>query len=118
MTKFQSYLLFVTPILVLQGRAADLKYIESAARSISSAVSDGHKIIVEKSTVPVKAAESISRILKATSAVKPKVSFQVSWLHLHLHLHLHVHYNNLTHIRNFIKHAAKAVIFRMCVLIF
>jgi len=60
-----------------KGRAADLKYIESAARSISSAVSEGHKIIVEKSTVPVKAAESILRILKATSAVKPNVSFQV-----------------------------------------
>lgn len=47
-----------------KGRAPDLKYIESAARHISK-VATSHKIIVEKSTVPVRAAESISRILKA-----------------------------------------------------
>jgi UDPglucose 6-dehydrogenase len=45
-------------MLFLQGRAADLKYIESAARMIAS-VSTKSKIVVEKSTVPVKAAESI-----------------------------------------------------------
>ncbi|XP_067944817.1 UDP-glucose 6-dehydrogenase-like [Watersipora subatra] len=60
-----------------KGRAADLKYVESAARSIGAAVKQGHKVIVEKSTVPVKAAESISKILKATSALNPSVSFQV-----------------------------------------
>ncbi|XP_028393730.1 UDP-glucose 6-dehydrogenase-like [Dendronephthya gigantea] len=47
-----------------KGRAPDLKYIESAARHISK-VAKTHKIIVEKSTVPVRAAESISTILKA-----------------------------------------------------
>lgn len=47
-----------------QGKAPDLTYIESAARRIA-AVSKSSKIIVEKSTVPVKAAESISRILFA-----------------------------------------------------
>lgn len=47
-----------------KGRAPDLKYIESAARHISK-VAKSNKIIVEKSTVPVRAAESISRILKA-----------------------------------------------------
>ena len=36
--------------------APDLKYIESAVRNISN-VAEGYKIIVEKSTVPVKAAE-------------------------------------------------------------
>ena len=42
--------------LFLQGRAPDLKYIESAARQIAK-VADTNKIVVEKSTVPVKAAE-------------------------------------------------------------
>jgi UDPglucose 6-dehydrogenase len=47
-----------------KGRAADLKYIESAARRIAS-LTKGRKIVVEKSTVPVKAAESIGRIFEA-----------------------------------------------------
>jgi UDPglucose 6-dehydrogenase len=38
------------------GRAADLRYIESAARLIAE-VSDRDKIIVEKSTIPVKTAQ-------------------------------------------------------------
>lgn len=41
---------------LLQGRAPDLKYIESAARHIAE-VAGGEKIVVEKSTVPVRAAE-------------------------------------------------------------
>ena len=56
-----------------KGRAADLKYIESAARKIAE-VAKEPKIIVEKSTVPVKAAESISKILKHSGA---KVAFQI-----------------------------------------
>lgn len=47
-----------------KGRAADLQYVEAAARTIADKA-QGPKIVVEKSTVPVKAAESISRILKA-----------------------------------------------------
>ena len=46
-----------------KGRAPDLKYIESAARKIAE-VAMTPKVVVEKSTVPVKAAESITRILK------------------------------------------------------
>ncbi|XP_012946479.1 UDP-glucose 6-dehydrogenase [Aplysia californica] len=57
-----------------KGRAADLKYIESAARRIAE-VAQNSKIVVEKSTVPVKAAESISNILSAN--VKPGVKYQV-----------------------------------------
>ncbi|XP_003383497.1 PREDICTED: UDP-glucose 6-dehydrogenase-like [Amphimedon queenslandica] len=49
-----------------KGRAPDLKYIESAARKIADTAKSA-KIIVEKSTVPVKAAESISKILKHNS---------------------------------------------------
>ena len=48
------------------GRAADLRYIESAARMIA-AVSEGPKIIVEKSTIPVKTAEAMLTILRSNS---------------------------------------------------
>nr|CAG4641578.1 EOG090X03RJ [Eurycercus lamellatus] len=57
-----------------KGRAADLKYVESCARLIAE-VSDRSKIVVEKSTVPVRAAASIINILKANT--KPGVSYQV-----------------------------------------
>ena len=60
-----------------KGKAADLKYVELAARMIADTVPEGQgrKIVVEKSTVPVKAAESISNILRHN--LKPGVSFQV-----------------------------------------
>ncbi|RYD84640.1 MAG: UDP-glucose 6-dehydrogenase [Verrucomicrobiaceae bacterium] len=48
------------------GRAADLRYIEAAARLIAE-VSDRDKIIVEKSTIPVKTASAIKTILAANS---------------------------------------------------
>ncbi|XP_023843905.1 UDP-glucose 6-dehydrogenase-like [Salvelinus namaycush] len=57
-----------------KGRAADLKYIEACARRIAD-VSSGCKIVVEKSTVPVRAAESIRRIFNANT--KSSLSFQV-----------------------------------------
>jgi UDPglucose 6-dehydrogenase len=46
------------------GRAADLRYVESAARLIAE-VSHGNTIIVEKSTIPVKTASAIKAILAA-----------------------------------------------------
>ncbi len=46
------------------GRAADLRYIEAVARTISK-VADGRKIIVEKSTIPVKTSETIKDIFAA-----------------------------------------------------
>jgi len=46
------------------GRAADLRYVESVARTIAEhATTD--KIIVEKSTIPVRTAESIKAIVSA-----------------------------------------------------
>ncbi|XP_006007621.1 UDP-glucose 6-dehydrogenase [Latimeria chalumnae] len=57
-----------------KGRAADLKYIEACARRIAE-VSSGCKIVVEKSTVPVRAAESIRRIFNANT--KSSLNFQV-----------------------------------------
>lgn len=47
-----------------RGRAADLKYVEDAARMIAD-LAQSSKIVVEKSTVPVRAAESIMQILSA-----------------------------------------------------
>ncbi|XP_064103203.1 UDP-glucose 6-dehydrogenase-like isoform X1 [Macrobrachium nipponense] len=57
-----------------KGRAADLKYVEACARKIAE-VAENNKIVVEKSTVPVRAAESITHILSANR--KLNVSFQV-----------------------------------------
>ena len=48
------------------GKAADLRYIELAARTIAEE-SDGPKIIVEKSTIPVRTAEALRTILSANS---------------------------------------------------
>ena len=48
------------------GRAADLRYIEKCARKIAE-VAESDKIVVEKSTLPVRTAESIKRILESNS---------------------------------------------------
>ena len=48
-----------------KGMAADLKYVELCARQIA-AVSKSDKIVVEKSTLPVKTAEAIQNILDKT----------------------------------------------------
>jgi UDPglucose 6-dehydrogenase len=55
------------------GRAADLKYIESAARMIAE-VAEGPKIVVEKSTLPVRTASALLTILRSNSV---KAEFQV-----------------------------------------
>lgn len=57
-----------------KGRAADLKYIEACARRIVQN-SHGYKIVTEKSTVPVRAAESIRQIFDANT--KPNLNLQV-----------------------------------------
>ncbi len=48
-----------------KGMAADLKYIELCARQIAS-VSKSDKIVIEKSTLPVRTAEAIKSILDNT----------------------------------------------------
>jgi UDPglucose 6-dehydrogenase len=55
------------------GRAADLRFIESVARTIAE-VATTPKIIVEKSTIPVKTAETIKDILRENTH---GVQFQV-----------------------------------------
>jgi len=51
------------------GYASDLKWVESCARQVAR-YSEGHTIIVEKSTVPVKTAELIEEILVSNKKVK------------------------------------------------
>ncbi len=48
------------------GRAADLKYIEKCARRIAE-VAKTDKVVVEKSTLPVRTAEAIKRILSTAN---------------------------------------------------
>jgi UDPglucose 6-dehydrogenase len=48
-----------------KGMAADLKYIELCARQIASVARD-NKIVVEKSTLPVRTAEAVKNILDNT----------------------------------------------------
>jgi UDPglucose 6-dehydrogenase len=55
------------------GKAADLQYWEATARNIIKA-SDSDKIIVEKSTLPVRTADAMDRILNAN---KKGIHFEV-----------------------------------------
>lgn len=54
------------------GRAANIKNCELCARKIAE-VAKSDKIVVEKSTVPVRTAESIKRVLAAASSYKFQV---------------------------------------------
>ena len=56
-----------------KGYAADLKYIEACAKQIAK-VSKTNKIIVEKSTVPVRTSEKIKQILRSNNS---DVDFQI-----------------------------------------
>ena len=56
-----------------KGMAADLKFIELCARQIAAVATD-NKIVVEKSTIPVRTAQTIKQILDNTGS---GVKFQV-----------------------------------------
>ena len=49
------------------GKASDLKWVEASTREISK-YSEGHTIIVEKSTIPVRTAETIKAILESNQS--------------------------------------------------
>ena len=51
------------------GQASDLKWVESCARQVSS-YSKGHTFVIEKSTLPVRTAESIKTILNSSNLVE------------------------------------------------
>jgi len=55
------------------GYAADLKYVESCAKKIAD-IAKNDKIVVEKSTVPVRTSEKIKEILKSNN---DNVDFQI-----------------------------------------
>ena len=46
------------------GKASDLKWVEVSARQIAK-FATGHTVVVEKSTLPIKTAETINKILNA-----------------------------------------------------
>ena len=52
------------------GQAADLRYVEACARRIAE-ISESSKVIVEKSTVPVRTAEMVRTILESTNKGVP-----------------------------------------------
>ncbi len=56
-----------------KGMAADLTYIESCAREIAK-YSNSDKIIIEKSTLPVRTAEAIKNVLKTSNK---NINFEV-----------------------------------------
>merc|ERR1711870_196048 len=53
------------------GRAADLRYIESVGRTVAQ-YANRPKIIIEKSTVPVKTAEALERVVSANQGASQK----------------------------------------------
>ncbi len=58
------------------GKALDLKWIEASARQVAK-FSKGNTIVVEKSTLPVKTAESIKKILESSHYGENKNEFFV-----------------------------------------
>ena len=60
-----------------KGYAADLKFVEACAKQIAE-VSKTDKIIVEKSTVPVRTSEKIKQILRLNNS---DVNFQILSIH-------------------------------------
>jgi UDPglucose 6-dehydrogenase len=64
------------------GEASDLRWIEASARQVA-AVAQGHTIVVEKSTLPVRTAETVKAILSAAQsqpsdkAAEPAKTFAV-----------------------------------------
>ena len=61
------------------GKASDLKWVEASTRQIAR-YSKSHTIVIEKSTLPVKTAETIKKILSTTQEFnqgKPKKRFSV-----------------------------------------
>ncbi len=58
------------------GKAIDLKWVESSARQISQ-YARGSTIVVEKSTLPVKTAQTIKEILKSSDKSSKEKKFSV-----------------------------------------
>ena len=63
-----------------KGMAADLKYVELCARQIAEVACDD-KIVVEKSTLPVRTAQAIKNILDSSSIDRTAAMFNGSEMH-------------------------------------
>ncbi len=53
------------------GQASDLKWVEASARQVAK-FANGHTIVIEKSTLPVRTAQAIKEILKTTNRENQK----------------------------------------------
>ena len=60
------------------GKASDLKWVEACARQVAN-FSEGHTIVVEKSTLPVRTAEVIKAILLGSNQSKEKSLLNTSF---------------------------------------
>ena len=60
------------------GYASDLKWVESSARTVAK-FAKGHTIVVEKSTVPVRTAELIKKILNSSHPNKLKENIKTTF---------------------------------------
>ena len=62
------------------GKAVDLKWVEASARQVAE-FSESHTIVVEKSTLPVRTASTIKKILESSQKLyknnKSKKTFSV-----------------------------------------
>ena len=58
------------------GKASDLKWVEECARQVAH-YAQGHTIVVEKSTLPVRTAETIKSILKSSLDAGKNKTFDV-----------------------------------------
>jgi UDPglucose 6-dehydrogenase len=58
------------------GQASDLRWVEACARQVAK-VAQGHTIVVEKSTLPVRTAEAVKSILEAAEQSGGSRSFSV-----------------------------------------
>ena len=58
------------------GQASDLRWVEACARQVAESA-QGHTIVVEKSTLPVRTAEAIKTILEASSEGDSQTTFSV-----------------------------------------
>ena len=58
------------------GETSDLRWVESCARQISE-TAEGHTIVVEKSTLPVRTAQTIKDILLSKDCYQKNKSFSV-----------------------------------------
>ncbi len=60
------------------GKASDLKWVEACARQVAE-YAKGHTVVVEKSTLPVRTAETIMSILDSSKNLNPYGSIQATF---------------------------------------